>query len=293
MMRRDHGINVVASNNSWGGGGYSQAMLDAIEAAGREGVLFVAAAGNFGIDNDTIPFYPASYNSDNIISVAAINQFNELAGFSHTGATSVDIGAPGVDIYSTLPNDSYGFQQGTSMAAPHVTGVAALLAAFNPEATAREIRQAILSTAVPNSSLAGQVATGGVLNSRAALDALQQNTGISGMVVRGGEITIESVWDDIDIVHVLREEIIVNNFHTKTGVRLLSQSNASLVVKAEGSSAGFTAAGYGLDINDRIGGTVQILGQPGYPVVMTSFADDSIGVSLDAVSYTHLRAHET
>ena len=284
MMRRDHGINVVATNNSWGSvGGYSQAMFDAIEAAGREGVLFVAAAGNFSLDNDAIPFYPASYDSDNIISVAATDQFNDLAGFSHVGATSVDIGAPGVDIYSTLPGDSYGFQQGTSMAAPHVAGVAALLAAYNPAASAQEIRQAILSSAIPNPSLAGQVTTGGVLNAAAALDAIQQNTGISGMVVRGGEITVESVWDDVDIVHVLREEIIVHNFHTKTGVRLLSQSNASLVVKAAGSSAGFTAAGFALEIDDRIGGTVQVLGQPGYPVVMTSFADDSIGVSLDAL----------
>ncbi|NBP81998.1 hypothetical protein EBU58_15075, partial [bacterium] len=284
MMRRDHGINVVASNNSWGGlGGYSQAMFDAIEAAGREGVLFVAAAGNFSLNNDVIPFYPASYDSDNIISVAATDMFNNLAGFSHVGATSVDIGAPGVDILSTLPNDSYGMQQGTSMAAPHVAGVAALLAAYSPSATSQEIRQAILSSAVPNPSLAGQVSTGGVLNAAAALDAIQQNTGISGMVVRGGEITVESVWDDVDIIHVLRSEIIVNNLHTKTGVRLMSQSNASLVVKAAGSSAGFTAAGYALEIDDRIGGTVQVVGQPGYPVVMTSFADDSIGVSLDAL----------
>ena len=284
MMRRDHGINVVATNNSWGGvGGYSQAMFDAIEAAGREGVLFVAAAGNFSLNNDVIPFYPASYDSDNIISVAATDMFNNLAGFSHVGATSVDIGAPGVDILSTLPNDSYGMQQGTSMAAPHVAGVAALLAAYSPSATSQEIRQAILSSAVPNPSLAGQVSTGGVLNAAAALDAIQQNTGISGMVVRGGEITVESVWDDVDIIHVLRSEIIVNNLHTKTGVRLMSQSNASLVVKAAGSSAGFTAAGYALEIDDRIGGTVQVVGQPGYPVVMTSFADDSIGVSLDAL----------
>ena len=283
MMRRDHGINVVASNNSWGGGSYSQATFDAIEAAGREGVLFIAAAGNFGTNNDQLPFYPASYDSANIIAVAAVDQFNDIAGFSQYGVTSVDIGAPGVAIYSTLPNDSYGSMDGTSQATPFVAGVAALLASYNPAASAQEIRQAILSSAVPNPALAGLVATGGVLNAAAALDAIQQNTGISGMVVRGGEITVESVWDDVDIVHVLRNEIIVNNFHTKTGVRLVSQSNASLVVKAAGSSAGFTAAGYALEIDDRIGGTVQVLGQPGYPVVMTSFNDDTIGVSLDAL----------
>jgi len=102
-----------------------------------------------------------------------------------------------------------------------------------------------------------------------------------GMVVRGEEITVESVWDDVDIVHVLRDEILVQNFHTATGVRLLSRPAASLVVKLEGPAAGFTAAGYGLDIDDRIGGTVQVIGQPGAPVILTSLRDDSVGASLD------------
>ena len=104
---------------------------------------------------------------------------------------------------------------------------------------------------------------------------------MSGMQVRGEEITVQSVWDDADIVHVLQSEIIVQNFHTATGIRLQSQPNASLIVKLDGPNAGFTAAGYGLDINDRIGGTVQVVGQPGYPVVLTSLKDDSVGASLD------------
>ncbi|MCX7413819.1 MAG: Ig-like domain-containing protein [Planctomycetia bacterium] len=103
----------------------------------------------------------------------------------------------------------------------------------------------------------------------------------SGLLVRGEEITVESVWDDTDIVHVLQSEIVVQNFHTATGVRLLSKPDASLVVKLAGAAAGFTAAGYGLDINDRIGGTVQVVGQPGYPVILTSLKDDSVGASLD------------
>ncbi|MFM8702763.1 MAG: hypothetical protein ACKOHG_02665, partial [Planctomycetia bacterium] len=102
-----------------------------------------------------------------------------------------------------------------------------------------------------------------------------------GMEVRGEELVIESVWDDVDIVHVLKSEIIVQNLHTYTGVRLMSQVNASLVVKLLGDNAGFTAAGYGLDIDDRIGGTVQVVGQPGYPVVLTSLKDDTVGASLD------------
>ena len=104
---------------------------------------------------------------------------------------------------------------------------------------------------------------------------------IGGMVVRGGEVTVEGVWDDTDIVHVVTSEIVVDNFHTATGLRLMSSPNASLVVKFSGPSAGLTATGHGTDIDDRIGGTVQVLGQPGYQVVLTSLADDLVGASLD------------
>ncbi|NDC63034.1 MAG: hypothetical protein EBZ59_03405, partial [Planctomycetia bacterium] len=104
-----------------------------------------------------------------------------------------------------------------------------------------------------------------------------------GMEVRGEEVTVESVWDDVDVVHVLRNEVIVQNFHTATGVRLMSRPDASLIVKLQGANAGFTAAGYALDISDRIGGTVHVLGQPGFPVVLSSLKDDSVGASLDSL----------
>lgn len=109
---------------------------------------------------------------------------------------------------------------------------------------------------------------------------------VTGVVVRGEELTIESIWDDTDIVHVLQSEIIVNNLHTETGVRLQSRSDASLVVKLFGASAGFTAAGFPLDITDRVGGTVQVVGQPGYPVILTSLRDDTVGASLDPLGVT-------
>jgi hypothetical protein len=109
---------------------------------------------------------------------------------------------------------------------------------------------------------------------------------IAGVSIRGEEITTESVWDDTDIVHVLQNEILVNNFQTATGIRLQSRPDASLVVKMFGSSAGFTAAGFPLDITDRIGGTVQVVGQPGYPVIVTSLRDDSVGASLDPLGLT-------
>jgi hypothetical protein len=171
-MRRDFGINVVATNNSWGGGGSSTSLRSAIDAGGSAGILFVAAAGNESNDNDASPSYPASYTSTSIISVAATTRSNQLADFSNYGATSVDLAAPGQSIYSTTPNNSYASYSGTSMAAPHVAGVVALLAAAAPQATASQIRTAILNGTTSVGGLAGRVATGGLLNAAGALREL-------------------------------------------------------------------------------------------------------------------------
>ena len=105
--------------------------------------------------------------------------------------------------------------------------------------------------------------------------------GINGMVVRGEVLTTQSVWDDTDIVHVLFDEVIDPNFHTYGGIRLNSDSDASLVVKLQGDDAGFTAGGKPLDIDDRIGGTLQVVGQPFFPVILTSFSDDTVGAGFD------------
>lgn len=175
-LKTRHGINLVATNNSWGGGGFSQALQDAITRAGNAEILFVAAAGNGGTDgvgdnNDATPSYPASYPNANVIAVASITSSGAKSSFSNYGATSVDLGAPGSGIYSTLPKksrgaivSSYGSYSGTSMATPHVTGAAALYAANHPGATAAQIKGAILGSAVPTASLAGKTVTGGRLN---------------------------------------------------------------------------------------------------------------------------------
>jgi subtilisin family serine protease len=171
-MRRDFGVNVVATNNSWGGGGFSASLRDAIEAGGRAGILFVAAAGNDGTDNDGTPHYPSNYGDDAVISVAATDRSNRLASFSNFGATSVDVAAPGASITSTLPGNRYGSYSGTSMATPHVAGIVGLMAAANPAATAAEIRTAILSTTTPVAALAGRMTTGGLVNAAAAVAAI-------------------------------------------------------------------------------------------------------------------------
>lgn len=172
-LKTRHGLNIVATNNSWGGGGYSIGLSNAIESAGVSNILFVAAAGNSGVNVDSAPQYPASYPSTNIISVAAIDMSGNLASWSNYGSTSVDLGAPGVSIWSTVPNrkgqSAYSSYSGTSMATPHVTGAAALYAAAHPSAPVAAIKGAILSTVVPTGSLGGKTVTGDRLNISAAL----------------------------------------------------------------------------------------------------------------------------
>lgn len=165
---------ATLTSNSWGGGGYSQALYDAIQAAGNEGQLFVAAAGNDGVNTDYSPSYPAAYTLDNIISVAATDHNDQHASFTNFGAVSVDLAAPGVSIYSTIPGNGYGTLSGTSMATPHVAGAAALLYAYNPSATAEEVRNAILSGVAPagDDFITQYTATGGQLNVAGAMDAM-------------------------------------------------------------------------------------------------------------------------
>ncbi|MEL0589779.1 MAG: S8 family serine peptidase, partial [Planktothrix rubescens PR221] len=160
---------VKLTNNSWGGGGYSQALSDAINTAGQQGALFIASAGNSSLNTDITPAYPASYNLSNIISVASTTRTDGLSSFSNYGATTVDLGAPGSDIYSTLPNSSYGTYSGTSMASPHVTGAAALLWSQNPTWTAQQVKNKLMQTTDPISALSGKTVTGGRLNINNAL----------------------------------------------------------------------------------------------------------------------------
>jgi subtilisin family serine protease len=154
---KDTGVNIVATNNSWGGGPFSQALSDAVAAQQKDGILFIAAAGNDFSDNDQTPSYPASLDLPNVISVAATTRFDGLADFSNIGHHSVLLGAPGQEILSTTPNNTYSVLSGTSMAAPHVTGLAALLAAQNPTRDWRAIKNLILAGGVRDPALSPTV----------------------------------------------------------------------------------------------------------------------------------------
>lgn len=170
-LKTRHGINLVASNNSWGGGGYSQGLSDAITRANSANILFVAAAGNDAYNNDTRDSYPSNYTQANVIAVASTTSTGGLSSFSQWGATTVDLGAPGSAISSTVPKSSkgkvisaYASYSGTSMATPHVAGAVAMYAAANPGSSAAQIKSAILGSTTPTPSLQGKVVTSGRLN---------------------------------------------------------------------------------------------------------------------------------
>lgn len=162
-----HGVRI--SNNSWGGGGFSRALYDGIARAGESGHLFVAAAGNSAVSLDANPSYPAGYDLENIVSVGASNRSEAVAGYSNYGPQSVDLFAPGSAILSCLPNGGYGFLSGTSMAAPHVAGVAALLETQDPGKGSAALKARLMSSVETLGPYEGLCVSNGRLNARWAL----------------------------------------------------------------------------------------------------------------------------
>lgn len=167
-LMKTRGVDVRVINMSLGGPNASEAMLRAIEAAREAGIIIVAAAGNDGENLDATPQYPASYDVDNVITVGATNQRDRRAGFSNYGA-SVDIAAPGVDILSTWRSGLYHTISGTSMAAPHVAGTLALMAAYDFGASYFDLRERLLDGAETLDNLSGLVAGGRRLSAYGAL----------------------------------------------------------------------------------------------------------------------------
>lgn len=175
LARAIEGINYARMmgakimSNSWGGGGFSEALQEAIAATDKAGVLFIAAAANNSSNNDVTPAYPATYPLANIVSVAATDNRDRLASFSNYGARTVHVAAPGVRIYSTVPNGGYDYLSGTSMATPHVSGIAALLWSAHPEWSAADIKERLIRTSDPVASLKRRVVAKGRVNAWNAL----------------------------------------------------------------------------------------------------------------------------
>ena len=172
MIRTSYDPGLRITNNSWGGGGDSQSLKDAIDAGGNAGILFVAAAGNSAQNTDVSPMYPAAYPLGAIVSVAATDSRDAVASFSNVGLTSVDLGAPGASVWSTVTGNRYASYSGTSMASPHVAGAAALALAVRPSLSMSQLKDAILATTDPVAALAGRTVSGGRLNAATLVESL-------------------------------------------------------------------------------------------------------------------------
>lgn len=210
-------INYAVANgadilcNSWGGTGYSEALKAAISNASDHGVLFVAAAGNSGDNTDVNPHYPSSYDVSNIIAVAATDHRDALAAFSSYGRETVDLAAPGVSILSSVLGGGYDWYSGTSMATPHVVGVAALLLANDPQMSLQDLKSRIIWTGEAIASLDGKTVSGRRLN---AYNALTAGASLEMVSPQGGErwvhgFTYEIQWVSIGggatvDIHVLK-----------------------------------------------------------------------------------------
>jgi serine protease len=236
-MKTQYGVNIVAANNSWGGGGFSQPLYDAIKRARDAGIVFVAAAGNEANNNDLAATYPAGYDLDNVISVGAIDKSNKLAYFSNYGQ-AVDVAAPGVGILSTVPGGGYAALSGTSMAAPHVAGAVALLAGHEPSLTYSALINRIIDSGTTISALTGKVRGARFLNLERLLNGSVEET--------PGETTPQAIVSKVTV------------FGASSAVRPVDGSR--FTVKVKGSGSGEVAVRVYFNGNDYCEetGTVQL-----------------------------------
>ena len=207
-LKNVNGQNVVVTNNSWGGGGFSLGLKFAMAGSDQPGmspILHVASAGNRNSDTDLGSHYPSSFDLDNIISVAATDHNDDYASFTNYGSISVDLAAPGVSILSTILGNSYGFKSGTSMAAPHVSGAAALIWSNFPASTYNEVKSRIMGGVDLLSDLTKNTQTDGrlnVLNSITMVNSPPIANDDSATTLEDTPITIDVLAndDDVDIV---------------------------------------------------------------------------------------------
>lgn len=249
--------------------------------------MSIAAAGNTGSDNDSSPVYPCSYAYDNVISVAATDRYDSLAASSNWGWASVDIGAPGVDVYSTIRGGVYGFKIGTSHAAPYVSGVAALAFSINPNASVGTIRSAILNNADAKTGLAGRVATGGRLNAFRTLQSLAP----ASMIVNGdvsGSATDDTILVRLDPANTNYIQALVNGVEEAravySGVTTIAVNgiggNDTLTIDTAITRSGFVSGGDGNDWIQGGSGADNVNGNAGNDTVRGGPGNDTVGGGL-------------
>ncbi len=228
-----NGMGAQVINASWGGYGFSQALKDVIDASSA---VVVCAAGNEGLNTDIFPHYPSGYPSPNILSVAATDQNDSLAFFSNFGPTTVDVAAPGVNILSTLAaveGGGYGYKRGTSMAAPHVSGLAALIRGFSASSGLEnssvsggvlsnlDIVLKIKETVDPLAGLSGRIATGGRINAYNAIQSVDDGGDGGG----GGCFIATAAFGSVMEAHVtilrkFRDKFLMRNRLGKTFIKM-------------------------------------------------------------------------
>ncbi|MFK8114027.1 MAG: S8 family serine peptidase [Rubripirellula sp.] len=285
MMRSQFDVNVPVLNNSWGqSGGFSSVLESAITSAEDANILFVAAAGNGnvlgrGIDNDQSPFYPASYDVDNVVAVAAVDSRDRLARFSNFGSDTVDVAAPGVGVISTSPGGVFESANGTSMATAHVSGTAALIFAELPGATAGEVRRAILETTDPLAIADRSRVARGRINADAAIN-------FTGFAPTASLIEAR----DISTAGGTQQDIVIQ-FNDRNGIATDSIDTGDLLITLQrGQQPTFTPAIVPGSVQVSQGGTQVIatyrLTPPGGSWDAVDFGEYEISVAGNEVSAT-------
>lgn len=297
------GINIIATNNSWGGGSASQSMSDAIKTHEELGILFIAAAGNESNNNDVNPRYPCNYPHANVVSVAATDHKDRLASFSNYGKKMVHVAAPGVDILSTLPNNRYGELSGTSMAAPHVSGLAAVIAAHDPSLEPVGIKNLLITggqkiAAAKDTTISGRRIRGADENGVGSLtchdQVLSARTEPSSPSVRIGvgekillsasAINCAEAVDELSLYDDGQEAIILRD-DGKNGDEKAGDGIVSLLWQAS------NAGSYSLDFGNN--DIVQVVITEGEAPVLGEYqADDSVAFEYETIQGQRLNAKD-
>ena len=273
--------DIRVLSNSWGGGGYSQALYDEISRANDNDILFVAAAGNSASNNDVTPNYPSNYDVTNVIAVAATDSNDKLASFSSYGATTVDLGAPGVNIESTIRNGGYGYMSGTSMATPHVSGAAALILSKCALSTA-DLRADILSSVDPVSSLAGKTVTGGRLNVNKAILACGGSPTIPTTTMLSASPASSTYGESVTFTATVTPQggsgtptgtVIFYNESTALGITTLASGKATITTSTLSGALHSITATYGGD--SSFGGSSTVISYTVNPAITSTILTSS------------------